>query len=79
LKIKKSLTGRLFIYLCKKTAMKRTNVLQVVNELPKEFSLDELMERLLVIEKIDKGLQDVKERKTVSHSKAKKEIDKWLK
>lgn len=59
--------------------MKKTSVISILNDLPKEFSLDELLERLLVIEKIDKGLREVKEGKTVSHSKAKKEIEKWLK
>ena len=57
--------------------MKKTNVINVLNELPKEFSLDDLMERLLVIEKIDKGLQDMKEGKVISHATVKKEIEKW--
>jgi hypothetical protein len=57
--------------------MKRTNVISVLNELPKEFPLDELLERLLVIEKIEKGLSDLKEGKTISHAKVKKEAAKW--
>ena len=59
--------------------MKRTNVIQVLNELPKEFLLDDLLERLLVIEKIEKGLQDLKDGKTISHEKVKKAAAQWQK
>ena len=59
--------------------MKKATVISALNELPKEFNLDELLERLLVIEKIDEGLKDTKEGKTVSHTNAKKIISKWQK
>lgn len=59
--------------------MKKTTVLNALNELPKEFNLDELLERLLVIEKIDEGLKEAKARKTVTHDNAKKIIAKWQK
>ncbi len=59
--------------------MKKTTVLSALNELPKEFNLDELLERLLVIEKIDEGLKEAKAGKTVSHENAKKIISKWQK
>jgi predicted transcriptional regulator len=57
--------------------MKKTTVINTLNELPKEFQLDELLERLIVIEKIDAGLKEAKEGKTVSHEVAKKMIAKW--
>ncbi len=59
--------------------MKRQIVINALKELPGEFPLDDLMERLVVIEKIDKGLQDVKEKRTVSHAKVKRELAKWRK
>ena len=59
--------------------MKKATVTRVLNELPKEFSFDEFMERLIVIEKIDEGLKDIENGKTVSHEEAKKIIAKWLK
>jgi predicted transcriptional regulator len=59
--------------------MKKTTVLNALNELPKEFSLDDFLERLLVIEKIDEGLQDVKENKITPHEKVKKLVTKWQK
>ncbi|MDQ3112463.1 MAG: hypothetical protein M3R17_21480 [Bacteroidota bacterium] len=59
--------------------MKKSTAISTLNELPKEFSLDDFFEKFLVIEKIDDGLKDVKEGKTISHEKMKKEIKKWLK
>lgn len=59
--------------------MKKTTVINTLMEFPKEFQFDELLERLIVIEKIDAGLKDAKEGKTVSHEDAKKMIAKWLK
>ena len=59
--------------------MKKSTVIQTLNELPQKFDLDELLERLMVIEKIDEALEDAKSGKTVSHDKVKKMIAKWNK
>ena len=49
--------------------MKKTTVINALNELPKEFNLDDLIERLIVIEKIEKGLREAKAGKTTPHEK----------
>ena len=59
--------------------MKKQTALELINKLPAKFDVEELIERLIVIEKIDKGLEDVKQGKTASHKKAKETIKKWLK
>ncbi|MBL0294144.1 MAG: hypothetical protein WCP74_12605 [Sphingobacteriia bacterium] len=59
--------------------MKKSTVIQTLNELPQKFDLDELLERLMVIEKIDEALEDAKSGKTVSHDKVKKMVAKWNK
>jgi len=59
--------------------MKKSTVIQSLNELPQKFDLDELLERLMVIEKIDEALEDAKSGKTVSHDKVKKMVAKWNK
>lgn len=59
--------------------MKKTTVINTLNEFPKEFKLDELLEKLIIIDKIEVGLKEAKEGKIVSHADAKKEISKWLK
>ena len=57
--------------------MNKQSLVEVLNELPKEFNLDELIEKLLVIEKIEIGLNDVKNGRVISHEMVKKEIKKW--
>jgi predicted transcriptional regulator len=59
--------------------MKKSIVIQTLNELPQKFNLDEFLERLLVIEKIDEALEDAKSGKIVSHDKVKKMVAKWNK
>jgi Zn-dependent alcohol dehydrogenase len=59
--------------------MKKQSVVNVVKELPAEFDMDELMEKLIVIEKIETALQEVKNGKTISHQQMKKEMKKWAK
>ncbi len=65
-----------FSYIC---IMKKSTVIHTLNELPKEFKLDEFLERLIVIQKIDEGLEDAKAGNIVSHDKVKKLVAKWHK
>ena len=46
-----------------------------INELPDEFTLDELIERLVIVEKVSLGLKDIEEGRTVSEA----ELDKRMK
>ena len=55
--------------------MKKSTVIQTLNELPLRFELDELLERLMV----DEALEDAKSGKTVSHDKVKKMVARWNK
>ena len=59
--------------------MKKTQLLHSINDLLEEFSIDELIEHLLVIEKIEKGRSQIKESKINIEDQAKKNLSKWLK
>jgi hypothetical protein len=59
--------------------MKKSTVLNALGEFPREFALDELMEKLIVLEKIELGLKDVAEGNTMSHQELKTDVKKWLK
>ena len=59
--------------------MKKTTLLQMLNKLPQNFNLDDFLERLLIIEKIDEAMDEVKSGKTISHDKVKKMVGKWNK
>lgn len=49
-----------------------------VKEMPNEFSLDELIERLIVFEKVNRGLKDIEEGKTVTEEELDKRMAKWF-
>ena len=57
----------------------KEKVIQSIQDLPNEFSLDEIVEKLILLEKIEIGLQQVKEGKVVSNQVAKQKLKKWLK
>lgn len=57
----------------------KENVLQTVNKFPSSFSLNDLIDELIFIEKIEKGLKDSEENKTNTEAEAKEKLAKWLK
>jgi predicted transcriptional regulator len=59
--------------------MEKATILNTLNKLPKKFDLDEFLEQLIVIEKINEGLDDAKSGKIVTHEKVKKLVAKWQK
>ena len=58
--------------------MKKSTVIESINKLPDEFSIDEIIERLIIIEKIEKGRQEVKDGKVNTEDQAKAKLSKWL-
>lgn len=58
--------------------MRKSTVLDSISNLPDEFTIDEIIERIIIIEKIDKGRQNVKEGKINSEDQAKGKLGKWL-
>ena len=59
--------------------MTKEKVLDAVHNLPDEFSLDEIIERLIILDKIEKGMIEVRQGQSVSTKEAKKRFEKWLK
>jgi predicted transcriptional regulator len=53
-------------------------LLKSVKELPDQFTIDELMERLIVIQKVERGLKEMAEGKGVSTEEARKRLARWL-
>ena len=58
--------------------MKKSTVMESINKLPEEFSIDEIIERLIIIEKIEKGRQEVGDGKVNTEEQAKAKLNKWL-
>lgn len=50
---------------------------KTIEELPESFTIDELIERLIFLEKIEEGIQQSIEGKVVPHSEVLKMINEW--
>lgn len=57
--------------------MTRERVMEVIKEMPPDFDLDALFERLVFIEKVEEGLKEDDNDETVSSDDIKKMIDEW--
>ena len=57
----------------------KTKVLDTVQRFPDHFSIDELVEKLLIMERIEKGDKESLENKVISESELEKEIKEWFK
>ena len=57
----------------------KQKVLQAVQGLPENASYEDAMERLLFMAKVERGLQQADAGKTISHSKVKEKMRRWLK
>jgi len=72
--------GGLFSIFDKGVIMKKSKVIETLDSLPEEFTTEELIDRLIFIDKVEKGLQEVEEGRTISLDEAKNRIkEKWSK
>jgi predicted transcriptional regulator len=54
--------------------MSKTQILEVINNLPAEVDLDDLLNKLYVLEKIERGERQIDAGECVSHEEAKKRL-----
>ena len=59
--------------------MTKDKVIETVNDLPQEFDLDEFIERLIFVDKVEKGLQQLDRGETKTNEEAKTIIKSWRK
>ena len=58
--------------------MKKSQVLETLDELPNEFTTEEFIDKLLFIEKIEKGISDIDRNNTMSFDEVKDRLtSKW--
>ena len=69
-----------YLYIWSNTRIVLTKLLvkKQLKKLPEEFSLDEFVEQLILIQKIVKGLNDSKNNNVISEEDLDKEIEKWF-
>lgn len=60
--------------------MKKHTVIETLDSFGDEFDTEKLIEKLLFVEKVEKGLNDVEEGKVINYKEVKQRFtDKWNK
>jgi len=59
--------------------MTKEIVVTAIKDMPQEFDLDDLFERLIFIEKVEEGLKDIEEGRTIPLDEVKKIMEGWRK
>ena len=57
----------------------REKVIQAVTDLPDDATVENAMERLLLLAKIERGIQQADSGQTIPHSQVKERMAKWQK
>jgi len=56
----------------------KEKVKKTIDRLPDSFTVDQVVEELVVLDKIEKGLKEVEEGKVYSTQQVKDQLQKWL-
>ncbi len=56
----------------------KKEVMKTMKEMPDEFSVDEAIDRLILLNKINKAKEEIKQGKGLTTDQAKKKLKKWL-
>ena len=57
----------------------KDKVKEIVERLPEEFTADQIVEQLVILNKIEEGLKDIDDGKVYSTDQVKQELERWLK
>lgn len=58
--------------------LSKKQVLQTVKDLPDQFSASELIDHILLLQKVKQAQQEIKEGKGLSTAETEKRLKKWL-
>ncbi|MCU0431988.1 MAG: hypothetical protein MUC87_00885 [Bacteroidia bacterium] len=56
----------------------KQNVLEIIKDMPERFSVDELLDRLILIQKIEIGSTQIDNGEVYTSSEAREKLSKWL-
>lgn len=61
--------------------MTKEKIIEAIRSMPEDKfeDIDVLLERLVILDKIEQGVKDIKEGRVISHEEMGKEIDSWSK
>jgi predicted transcriptional regulator len=57
----------------------KDKVRKTIDRLPENFTVDQIVEKLVVLNKIEEGLKDVEKGRVFTTDQVKKELKTWLK
>jgi hypothetical protein len=57
--------------------MKKATVIEALKEMPQDFELEKLLEKLVFMEKVENGLLQLEEENTISHDEVIKITKQW--
>jgi hypothetical protein len=57
----------------------KQNAIKAIEQLPDESSFEDIMEKLLFLQKVEAGLEDIRQDRVISHDEVKKRLAQWLK
>jgi len=57
----------------------KQSAIKLIEQLPDESTLEDIMEKLLFLQKVEQGLEDIRQGRVISHDEAKKRLSRWLK
>jgi predicted transcriptional regulator len=60
-------------------ALSKKQIIAVIEAMPKEEfdSADEVIEEIILLEKIEEGIKDMEEKRIITHEEMKKEMQSW--
>ena len=59
--------------------LNKKTVLERIKDMPERFTVDELLERMVVLRKVERGMAELDAGKGLNPSQARKKLGKWLK
>jgi len=57
----------------------KTQIINTLDKLPENLTIDQIVDHLIFVEKVQKGLDDSANGRTYTNEEAKKKLKKWLK
>ena len=57
--------------------MTKEEIIKVVNDMPDGFDMEALLDKLIFMAKVEKGLEQIKEGKVTPHDEFMKEAKSW--
>ena len=58
--------------------LNREKIIETINQLPANFSIDEVIDRIILLDKIETGLKQSEKNQIVSDDELDNKLPKWL-